>query len=113
MTKYYFFVLALLLGCSQAKESIQEGGETIVINTEIIEDSVDVSSLIKEIRFVPLEDKDGNYLKGVDRVLITKDHYILFDRFKSGEVKVYDRLGKLVKQVGEKGGGAIRSTTNK
>ncbi|WP_186756099.1 6-bladed beta-propeller [Echinicola salinicaeni] len=95
------------MACTQAKETIKNDVETIVINTEEIEDSVDISSIIKEIRFVPLEDKDGNYLKGADRVLITKDHYILFDRFNSGEVKVYDRLGKLVKQVGEKGPGPL------
>ncbi|WP_200975729.1 6-bladed beta-propeller [Echinicola sp. 20G] len=107
MSKYYFLALALLVACTQAKETIKNDVETIVINTEEIEDSVDISSIIKEIRFVPLEDKDGDYLKGADRVLITKDHYILFDRFNSGEVKVYDRLGKLVKQVGEKGPGPL------
>ncbi|MBD8489873.1 6-bladed beta-propeller [Echinicola sp. CAU 1574] len=107
MSKYYFLALALLMACTKAKETIKNDVETIVINTEEIEDSVDISSVIKEIRFVPLEDKDGDYLKGADRVLITKDHYILFDRFNSDEVKVYDRLGKLVKQVGEKGPGPL------
>ncbi|WP_215225172.1 6-bladed beta-propeller [Echinicola shivajiensis] len=107
MRKYYFLALALLMACSHAKESIKNRVETIEINTEEIEDSVDVSSLIKEIRLVPLEEIEDNYLKGVDRVLITEDHYILFDRFMSDEVKVYDRQGKFVKRLGEKGEGPL------
>ncbi len=107
MGKCYFLALILLMACSQTKETIDNDVETIVINTEATADSTDVSSIIKEIRLVPLEEKENNFLEGVDKILITENYYVLFDRYGSNQINLYDKEGKFIRQVGSKGDGPL------
>jgi len=96
--KYIAAILTyFLIGCSSISNNSQEKQMTID-NSDIKEDS-DISSLVREVQIIKLNEKKGNLLGNVFKLLVVKDGFIVFDRFKAKKVSYFSKNGNFIKDI--------------
>lgn len=89
---YLILIPACNTSCSKTPESnISQGSEQIFIDGSRIDKTANVSELIEEINIIPLVQEEGNYIGEIEKVFLSRDHYIIFDRFQSKKIFIYDR----------------------
>ncbi|MFD2034770.1 6-bladed beta-propeller [Belliella marina] len=97
----------LISSCNVSDRKVPELDKDIKriqIDASAIKDTVDVSDLISKISIVRLEE-DGNYMTEAWKVLLSGNHYIVFDRYSCKCIKVFDKGGQLVKNIFATGDG--------
>lgn len=67
--------------------------------------NVKLSSLVEDIRFVPLSTSEESVIGKIDKILITDDYIFILDRFIAGHVFQFDSNGSFVRNVGRIGPG--------
>ncbi len=64
-----------------------------------------LSSLIKNVKYIPLEITSESLFKDIDKFIKLNNKYFLFDCFGKNQVIVFDSCGKFLFNVGRKGHG--------
>lgn len=98
------FLIILCIGCNQTKSVDKEditgkNSDTILIDTKNIPRFSDISHRVKDIKIIPLEEEEGNFIGGVDNVIIHKENYIVIDKRIAKNVFVFDKSGKYKAQL--------------
>jgi hypothetical protein len=110
---YALAILVFSFSCSSTSDqkSVDLGdAERIVIDAAIVDEEVDIADLIEEIRVFPLEEVEGGMLGNVEKVLLTEEYMVVFDRIETKRIIVFDRKGKFVKKLEIVGDGPDKLT---
>lgn len=59
----------------------------------------DLGSLIKEIKFVPLETTDESLLDYIMKIVVTDSHIYIMDGLQGGGLAIFDSKGKFIKRI--------------
>lgn len=108
--KFCFFatpVLFLCQSCDEKAKNVEpvDHGVEITVDASLIEDSADVSAILKKIEIIPLKQKEGDYIAEVWKVIFTNNFYIVFDRYVTKRIHVYNSRGGLYKSIIPTGAG--------
>jgi hypothetical protein len=80
--------------------------EIIQIDIEVKpEKALPFDSLLDVVSFIRLETLPENLLGNIDQILFTKDRMIIFDKFVSKSVSIYDFKGKFICKISNPGQG--------
>ncbi len=105
MIKYFITCIILLfIGCKNSKEISMDkipshNSETIVIPDNRITEFIDISDRIKEINIIPLNEEEGKYIGGIDKILIHYNNYIIVDKRVARNVFIFDDRGDFKNQL--------------
>lgn len=102
--------ILVLVSCAKTKEIQKETipsdhSDTISLKTNDIPDFLDISSRIKDIKIIPLQEKDGINIGGVDKVLLHNKDYVVLDKQTAKKVLVFNAEGDFKKELVEIGRG--------
>jgi hypothetical protein len=107
-TKHYLFILIALCLFSCGGKSHQDNKlETISINGNIRQ-TLNLSSFVDTIEFIPLETNDENLIGEVDRIIYRNGKYYLRTThgMQNGKLSVFDKTGKYLWGLNKRGNGA-------
>src|SRR5699024_8998569 len=99
MKKFCLLILlTLLISCNKTKEIRTENipganSDTIRVKTNEIPNTLDISSRIKEIKIIPLHEKEGMNIGGVDKILIHNKDYVVVDKQTTKNVLIFNDKG--------------------
>lgn len=114
MNKHFFIFFTcfatLFIGCNNTKEVRKDtmpshNSDTIRLKTGSISNSLDISSRIKEIKIIPLNEKDGMHIGDVDKILIHNNNYVIVDKQTAKNVLVFNDKGDFKKELVSMGRG--------
>ena len=106
-TKYYLFILiALCLFSCGGKNHQSNKLETISINGNIRQ-TLNFSSFVDIIEFIPLETNNENLIGEVDRIIYRNGKYYLRTThgMQNGKLSVFDKTGKYLWGLNKRGDG--------
>jgi len=106
-TKYYLFILiALCLFSCGGKNHQSNKLETISINGNIRQ-TLNFSSFVDTIEFIPLETNNENLIGEVDRIIYRNRKYYLRTThgMQNGKLSVFDKVGKYLWGLNKRGDG--------
>ena len=83
---------------------VDESGVTIIKVKEPLNNQILSTDLIEDFFYVPLETTDESLFGYCTQLEIFDDKIYLFDQFSTQSVFIFDRTGKFIKRLGEKGG---------
>ncbi|AGA78033.1 6-bladed beta-propeller [Echinicola vietnamensis] len=111
-TQHFPFLATLMaffiFSCTKKQAKTEEDGlQNIVINTNEVKDTVDISNRIKNVTISRLEETEGNHLGMVGKILIGPDHYIVIDRHETNQAFLYDKKGNFIKNLIPLGNGPL------
>jgi hypothetical protein len=69
------------------------------LNSYLKKQSFDFGSLVKEVKFIPLETTDKSLLGDIYKVLVTDSNIYIYDKFKGGGLVIFNSEGKFVKRL--------------
>lgn len=106
MFKHYFFIalVILLIGCKQKSQEIEN---ILVINVEsknIIE-SIKLSELYTDCRYIPLETTAESLIGQLDKIEVTNDNIYTLDSRNAKSVLRFSSNGKFLNRVSKIGRG--------
>lgn len=102
---HLFAFLVIVMYYFSCSENHEQGSpewgdaEWIVIDASSVAKEVDISDLIVDIQVFPLEEAQGGMLGDVEKVLLTEDYLLVYDRTETKKIIVFDRRGKFVKEL--------------
>jgi len=106
-TKYYLFILIALCLFSCGRKSHQDNKiETISINGNI-KQTLNFSSFVDTIEFIPLETNEENLIGKVNRIIYKNGKYYLrtTQGMINGKLSVFDKAGKYLWGLNKRGQG--------
>lgn len=80
-------------------------GIQISVDASRVVDSIDVSTIVKEIAITPLKPNEGDYLSEVWKVIYHDNLFIVFDKYGSQRIHIYNANGELYKSIVPTGNG--------
>ena len=107
-------ILAIALGCAIFVSYLSDVHSQTLNNTNlhIIDldnaeklESVNISSLFKNIKCIKLEDHIDGLLSSVDKLIVHNNHFFVLDKMNVKSVLVFDGDGKFVRKIGRIGRG--------
>jgi len=96
--------IVLLIGCKPLNRGPVMDGDILSINIDSLNKSKEEMS-ISEILYIPLETTDLCLLGDVSKILYFKNNFYIFDRFYSKNIYVFNRDGKFINKIIQKGRG--------
>lgn len=108
MNKIFHLLIVLnLIFLYSCRDTIidDENITKILIDNNSVEESKDISDLIEEINIVQLKEQSGSFIGGVFKLFYKDSMYIVFDRFQSKKITLFNKDGDFIKTVLEIGEG--------
>ncbi|QDH79089.1 6-bladed beta-propeller [Echinicola soli] len=108
LTSLVTIVAFLIFSCTEKQVKLKEGGlENIIINTDEVKDTADISNWIKSFTITRLEEHEGQYLGMVNKVLVSPHHYVIVDKHDTDQIFLYDKKGNFIKSLIDLGSGPL------
>jgi hypothetical protein len=102
---YYTIFLLLVIGCNNFKNNEVLQIEKIDINEGFKKkEKLQLSSIAKEIKYIPLETKDECLIGSINKILFFKNLLFIKDDITK-TLFIFDDNGKFVRKIGSKGKG--------
>ena len=100
--------ILLLQSCNKEIENANDhlpSGIQISVDASRVVDSIDVSTIVKEIAITTLKPNEGDYLSEVWKVIYHDNLFIIFDKYGSQRIHIYNANGELYKSIVPTGNG--------
>lgn len=98
--KMFSFFIILNIIASQAVFSQQIPEKKLLVDIANLNGGT-VSEIFLENEYIPLENTKESEVNRVDKVLETKDNYLILDTKKPGKIFIFDKQGKFVRKIKE------------
>jgi len=72
---------------------------TVDLNPFLKKQDYDLGSLIKEVKFIPLETTTESLLDNIRKIIVTESNIYIYDNFKGGGIIIFNREGKFVRRI--------------
>jgi len=106
MKKIIFLLLPILLiSACKKRTSHNEQVMTIYVENGKILKSIKYSELFSEVKFLPLETKDGCLIGKLDKIEFVDDEIVTLDARKAKAIHHFTADGKFVNKISQIGGG--------
>jgi len=92
-------IASLHLDSTEILTVVSDSAITIDINPFLGDKSFDFSSLVKEIKFVPLETIDESLVSDIYKVIVTDSSIYIMDNYKGAGLIIFDSKGKFIKRI--------------
>jgi hypothetical protein len=98
--------LCILSSCA-SKQDMPETGALYTVNVDELKhlDTVYTSSFFKNVRTIILEEHDNGLIGEIQWIQAFDDYILIFDFFIAKKLFVFDKNGKFLRQIGNKGRG--------
>lgn len=101
---YFLIFMIVLISCAKSKETRiksipDDNSDTIRLKSDEIPNTLDISSRIKEIKIIPLNEKEGANIGGVDEILIHNKDYIVVDKQTAKNILIFNAEGDFKKKL--------------
>lgn len=101
---YLIYLVVLLCGCHSKVAHLEIAPQEINLDS-LTSDTISFDSLFYDVKFIPLENSRNAMLSLVPKLVVTKEHYIVFDIGTIPSVLLFDKEGGFKSQVGSIGHG--------
>lgn len=95
----------LFFSCQQRESTNSDNSETIRISKKEIQDEIDISKMVGEVRYVELETTETSLIGQVSKLITHKDKIYITDRFIVSKIYIFDADGRFVTTVSSIGKG--------
>ncbi len=101
-------ITCMLFSCDFGiKEASNENYQYSKIQVSEINKDIKYSSLIDEIKYIPLEVKDSSKIIGeISKILFADNKFFVLDKIHLKTISVFDKDGKFINNIGSLGEGA-------
>ena len=103
MRKYLLLLFVVLVGCTTSVEKNAQDLKEIDAPLRNNNQEIKMSSFVDSISYIPLETKDECLIGSVDKIVVTDNYYYVIDKAITNSVLCFDKLGKFVRKIGERG----------
>ena len=106
-----FIIIYFLTSCSEIHDNTENHYSEILIDNTKINDLYDISDMVEKISFLPLKESPGSYIGDIDKLYVSNNKYIVFDRLNTHKVNLYDSSGLFIKtiiKIGDSPGDALQ-----
>lgn len=102
-------VLSLfLLGCNKTAnpdDRLSAGVDLLPVSMDQLNNDRPLSHYISDYQLIKLEDTEAALVGVIDKLLMTESKFFILERFDNSQVTVFDKSGKFLFKVGNKGNG--------
>lgn len=101
---FYLIIGPFLLfqACDPKTKTTSEktpSGIQISVDANQVQDTVEVTTIVKKIEIIPLKPNEGDYIAEAWKIIFHKNLFIVFDRNGSQRIHVYTANGELEKSI--------------
>jgi hypothetical protein len=93
--KYLFFLIAVLMGCSQKVKDLKF--DIIRVEVDDRGEEIRMSSLVDTVSVIPLD--NAELIGSIDDLVWAENRILILDRSKTKKVFIYDRNGSLINSI--------------
>lgn len=109
MNYFKLLIILTLISCSSSFEADDKGYQPglvrIAIDGKSVPDTVDISDIIESIKIVKIQEAEDGLFGEIEKLILTKDKYVIFDRYSSNQILLFTTDGKFFKNLVKKGAG--------
>lgn len=100
--------LIILTSCHPSSKNNQNNGTSINLSNPVHK-TLNMSTFVSDIQYIPLETTDENFIGNVNQLLIADDKIIVVDQ-KTASIFFFDRKGKYLYKIANQGVGPEQYT---
>ncbi len=102
--KYFWLLLAFLLGACSSSPKEDYNIDNIVLQLSETDSKINLSELVDSIVYIPLETNEQSLLGDIDRIIVTENgDYLIADKETASGVFVFDSKGHFLQKIGKRG----------
>lgn len=87
------------MACSCKQTMYTEDIPNIIINNKDLADEADISDIIESVSIVPLKESPDHHIGDVTKLFVCRSRYIVWDRFVTKQILLFDRKGNFMKVI--------------
>ena len=103
MKKYFLLLFVRLIGCSSPMENSNQNLKEIDVPLRRDNHEIKMSVFVDSISYIPLETNDKCLIGSVGKIVVTENNYYIIDKNITCSILCFDKLGKFVRKIGERG----------
>lgn len=103
MKKYLLLLFVILIGCSIPMENSNQNLKEIDVPLRRDNHEIKMSVFVDSISYIPLETNDKCLIGSVGKIVVTENNYYIIDKNITCSILCFDKLGKFVRKIGERG----------
>lgn len=103
--KISMLVIIILISCQSQENHEYRDVNNILIDNTLVKNTYDISELIDDLSIIPLSETKDNFVGEIYKVYKTQEKYIIWDRFQTKKIQLFDQNGIFLKTILKTGAG--------